>query len=440
LAITLLMASGGRSDLLQAEQLLDAALIARPDDSSLKLLNVELLLRKRTATANGQARRVLTALIESQPKLVDTWVLLGRLELAEKQPGRAIDLAARGLAHNPGDKRLLLLKADAEWQRSPAVAIPTLKMLVDQNPQDMDAIVQLARAYVESDRLDTAMDLVRQGLTRCEGTARRRGEIVLAGLVYRSGDKASAKAAFNALMESEPNDPTPVLALAQLFGMDQDWTQLKQLVTQWCVKHPGTVQVPILVAEMLFPEAGEPAYETVEELLREVLKRQPESVDALHRLAMLAQATGRGEESARLNRQVLELDPNDVVAMNNLAWFLCEDQRQYQEALNLASRGLTLVPDYADLSDTRGVIYYRMGRYEDAVRDFSMCIRQYPNDATALTAVRFHLGRTYVALGRKTEAEQELTQALALQDRIGGLTPSDKEEARRLLDQVGRVD
>jgi tetratricopeptide (TPR) repeat protein len=440
LVVTLLMASGGRSDLLQAEKLLDGALIARPQDPSLRLLNAKLLLRKRTASANEQARRVLTALTESQPKLVEAWVLLGRLELAEQQPGRAIDLAARGLARNPGDKSLLLLKADAEWQRSPAVAIPTLRMLADQDPQDIDAIIRLGYAYVDSGRSDTAIELMRQSVARFEGAAQRRAEIGLATFMHRSGDKAGARALFDRLMESRPDDPAPVVALAQLLGADRSWTPLRQLMADWSSRHPEDVRTPILVTQGLYPEAGEAAHETVEALLRDVLQRHPESIDALHRLAILTQTTGRGEESAQLNRRIIGLDPNDVVAMNNLAWFLSENRQQYSEALALTNRGLTLAPDYADLNDTRGVIYHRMGRYEDAVRDFTACIRQYPDNAPSLTAARFHLGRTYLSLGRKAEAREELARSLNLHERIGGLTPSEKDEATRLLEQAGRAD
>jgi len=122
--------------------------------------------------------------------------------------------------------------------------------------------------------------------------------------------------------------------------------------------------------------------------------------------------------------------------LNNLAWSLCEKQGQYQEALELANRGLVLVPGYADLIDTRGVIHYRMGHLEEAIRDLSQCIELYGADEPALTGSRFHLARAYAAAGRRTEALEQLKLSLALQSQNGGLTPSDQAEAERLLAQM----
>ena len=56
--------------------------------------------------------------------------------------------------------------------------------------------------------------------------------------------------------------------------------------------------------------------------------------------------------------------------VNNLAWIMCEHEGQYEEALELAQQGLKVSPEYADLIDTRGVIYYRSGEYQKAVEDF----------------------------------------------------------------------
>lgn len=431
----LLLSSRGRSGFAEAERLLERALTARPQDVGLRLLQARLLLTKRTVPANEQARRVLIGLTESQPRLVEAWELLGRLELSEGQPGRAMDVAAQGLGQNPGDRDLLLLKADAEWQRSPAVAVLTLRTVVDQYPQDLDALIKLANAYVDSSQPDAALALLRGSLPSLEGAARRHAEIVLATIMYRNGDKAGAQALLDQLQQAQPDDPAPVLALAQLLATDQSWSQLKQRVADWCAQHPSDAQTPTIVARTLFSMAAEPARQVSEEVLRDALQRHPTSVEALHLLAMLTQSTGRGEESAQLNRRILKLDPNDVIAMNNLAWFLCE-QRQYPEALQMANRGLMLAPEYSDLRDTRGVIYYRMGRYEDAVRDLEQCVSQYRDDVPALAAARFHLGRAHAALGRKKEAEDELTQSLDLHGRVGGLSPSDVAEAQRLLAQV----
>ncbi|HEC03262.1 MAG TPA: tetratricopeptide repeat protein, partial [Phycisphaerales bacterium] len=144
---------------------------------------------------------------------------------------------------------------------------------------------------------------------------------------------------------------------------------------------------------------------------------------------------------AVLNRQILELDPNNIVALNNLAWILCEEKGQYQEALQLANRGLRIRKEYTDLLDTRGVIYYRLGAadpayYEKAEADFVQCLEWYPVKARAGVATRFHLARVYAKTGRETEALRELRKTLSSNRAIGGLSPEDEADAQDLLTRL----
>jgi tetratricopeptide (TPR) repeat protein len=124
--------------------------------------------------------------------------------------------------------------------------------------------------------------------------------------------------------------------------------------------------------------------------------------------------------------------------MNNLAWVLCEEQGEFQQALELTRKGLQISPNYVDLIDTRGVIYYRMGELNKAVEDFALCIKLYSENDPAVTGSRFHLARAFAALGQKDKAIEYLTQVLDTdgQSRIGGLTPKDLAEAQRLLKQL----
>ena len=151
---------------------------------------------------------------------------------------------------------------------------------------------------------------------------------------------------------------------------------------------------------------------------------------------MLAQIMGRADEAIDLNEKILRLDPNNVVASNNLSWVLCEERQEYERALELAENALRLAPDYWDLVDTRGVIRYRLGEYEAAIKDFLYCIELYPPNRPASGASRFHLARAYAKVGRRMEAIEQLTQALDLQSQVGGLSDREFDEAQLLLEEL----
>ena len=435
-AVFLLLASGQPSLIREAETLLDKALAVNTQDPQLKVFKARALLQKRTAPAIEQARRMLREVTDEYPKSAEAWDVMGRLELQQGQPGRAVDVALRGLAHNPDDKRLLLLKAHAEGIRSPMLAVPTLKVLADQYPDDMDVLVQLAGAYLDSDRPERALELLRGRLANLTGPARRRCEMALATALYRMGQRDDAKLLFDTLMQAEPDDSAPVLGLAQLLAGEKRWAELNQLVRQWRDGHPDDSEVMTAIARALVNTRDKDALQMAEDLLRVILTRHPDSLSGLMVLGMLMQGERRHDEAAALNRKILELDPDNVIAINNLAWVLCEEQSQPEEALTLAEKGLTIAPEYMDLIDTRGVIHYRLGHLKEAAADFSRCVELCPAHLPSLAPVRFHLARVYAQMGRKTEAVEELKKALDVQDRIGGLSDEDLADARVLLDQL----
>jgi len=402
-AIPLCLVSGSRTLVEETETALDKARTADPNNASLKFLKAQLLLNKLTKPSIEQGQRLLREITTARPELPQAWRLLGRLELGQGQPGKALDTALSGLSRNEGDRDLLLLKADAEATRSPTLAVPTLDPLLKQYPNDMEVQRRLASA------------------------------------LYMSGKKSEGRAMLDVSMKAEPNNPIPPVTLAGLLALDERWTEVAEQVTNWLARHPDDTLVVTTVARLLLATGNSEGLKVAEDLLKAAVERNPKSIPAVSSLAMLMQSTERTAEAAVYNREVLELDPNNVIALNNLAWVLCEEDEQYQEALELAERGLKVTPDYADLLDTRGVALYRLGQFAKAAEDFTRCIELYPVDASSLASVHFHLARAYARMERTAEARQSFKQAMDLYDRMTDsakrLSAADRDEAKRLLEQ-----
>ena len=167
-------------------------------------------------------------------------------------------------------------------------------------------------------------------------------------------------------------------------------------------------------------------------------KDHPDDIRLVGTLAVLMQKLERNDEAAEFYKRVIEIRPDDVVSLNNLAWILCEHQDKHAEALDLAQRGLKLAPKYIDLIDTRGIAYYRMGKFTDAIRDFTDCINLYPQETASVTAVYFHLARAFAKANDADNALQNLNKAFTLNEKLGGLSPGDLAEAKQLLEQLSK--
>jgi tetratricopeptide (TPR) repeat protein len=437
LAISLFLASGNPDRVQQGKSLLYEARKVNPEDIELRLYEARLLLAEGTAPAIGNAVQILQKITEDQPKISQAWLLLGEISFSQKQFSKAMDAALRGLAHTPNDKWLLRLKARAEAERSPLLAIPTLKLLCELYPDDVNSAVLLARTYVAASAPEKAVNLLKTQLVSCSGTPdERKVNIALAQALHKNGNKADAQKIFDSLYQSALDDPGPLLAQVGLLRDDKLWSQLSQMVSHWCQNHPKDTYTPVVIAADLASTEDSQAQKVAEDLLRRILDLDPNSLPVMGSLAMLLQMTGRPAESAVLYQRILKLQPDNVIVINNLAWTLCEEQGKHQQALELAQRGLEIAPNYVDLIDTRGVAYYRLGQLEKAAQDFTKCLKLYPRGTPAATATYFHLGRALAKLGQKKEAIEKLNKALELNAEIGGLSPADVAETQRLLEEL----
>lgn len=430
IAVLLFVASNDLSLIGEAEGLLSKALAgfekAPPTNTEearlteynqLRLLKAQILLARSTGPGLEEARRLLRDITASQPKMPEAWQTLAQLELSQEDPRKASDVALQGLTHNPDYVGLLLLKARAEKVRQPAVAVLTLKGLLDQNPRNLEIVVELADAYARAERTQQAVELLQEKRAAFEGLQRRRCDIAYAEALYANGQRDEAKTLFETLMKAEPNDPTPTLSLAQRLRKERRWTEMNQLVRRWLAAHPKDADVATTIARVLAAAGDKQALLMGEDILRVTLEQNPRSLAPLMLLAMMMQDAGRNEEAARLDRQVLTLDPQNVIALNNLAWILCDgthDAAQYREALTLAQKGLQVVPDYVDLLDTRGYAYYRLGDYEKALADFQRCVELYPTNSPSAATPQFHMAMTCDAMKRRTDAVEHLRATLDL--------------------------
>ncbi len=435
-AVSLYLASDNNALRQEGESILQKAMDSNPEDADLRLQKVKLLLAKGTAPEIQEATGILQAITEKQPEVVDAWVLLAQIALQDGKPAKAIDIALRGLVHRPNDKTLLLLKARGEAARSPSLALPTLRALWELEPNDTDVIISLADAYVTVGEYDNAVNLLGKQPASADASQKRRIKLALAMAMYKNGSKTESEEILRELRESEPNDPRPLLAQIRLLKDDKLWSQLREKTAAWCEEHPGETGTTIFIVDELAGVKDNEGKQIAEELLRCVLNRDANSTVLTNRLGVLLQTSGRSAEAAKLYERVLELQADNLIAINNLAWILCEEQGRPKEAIELAERGLAKAPDYVDLIDTRGMAYYRLRQYDKAVQDFKKCVRLYPSQVPAIVTSYFHLGRCLADLGEKAQAIEQLNKALELNKELGGLGNADIAEAHRLLVQL----
>jgi tetratricopeptide (TPR) repeat protein len=172
-------------------------------------------------------------------------------------------------------------------------------------------------------------------------------------------------------------------------------------------------------------------------LFRQAVNLHPTSLSARLGLASSLYQTGDTQQAKQAYQEVLDEYPDNIQALNDLAWLLQEHDQSYDAALELANRGLILSPDEMHLLDTRGTILENMKQLDDARKDFARLVQLTPPDSRQKANALFRLGRICARLNDLNQAKQLLNDALEIDGKINVFTPDERSEIMKILRESG---
>jgi Flp pilus assembly protein TadD len=106
----------------------------------------------------------------------------------------------------------------------------------------------------------------------------------------------------------------------------------------------------------------------------------PGNATVIGTLALALESSGNRADAQRAYRAALDVDPENAIAMNNLAFLLAEEGTGLDEALQLARRAMALVPDSMQMTDTAGWVQLKRGENDSAIALFADAVAKDPSD------------------------------------------------------------
>jgi protein O-GlcNAc transferase len=148
---------------------------------------------------------------------------------------------------------------------------------------------------------------------------------------------------------------------------------------------------------------------TAEQIYRQVLELEPNQAVAIHLLGVIAQQTGKPDEALVCYRRALELMPDYAEAYINMG-IAVKAQGKLDEAVACYRRAIDLNPNLADAYNNLGVALKDQGKLEEAVACWQRALELKPGFAEAHS----NLGAAFKEQGKLGDAAASYRKALEL--------------------------
>lgn len=376
IALSAVAASSGGSPDEVLRPLADAVKADPTDPASHRALIGHHLRSGDRASALTAAQQASAAL----PNDTSIMELLGQVQIVAGNPQQAVSTFRRMTGLQPDSPRLQIHLAEALLAtRDSTQAARALRRALELDPEQGEARRALALMALRDDRSQEALAMARDWQKH---SPKEAGAYALEGDVEarRRNWGPAIDAYQTALRLSEATEGAMKLHAA--YRAAGRGAEADRLVAEWERKRPQDSVFHFYLGDVA---TNEKAYARAEQHYRTVLRFQPEN----------------------------------ALAMNNIAWLLLRQSKP--GALAMAERADALLPNRAPVLDTLASAQAAAGRFTDAVKTQRRAIAGSPEDPH----LQLRLAEYLLKAGQKSEARQQL-EALA---RLGDRFSAQKEVA-----------
>jgi tetratricopeptide (TPR) repeat protein len=245
-------------------------------------------------------------------------------------------------------------------------------------------------------RKDEAIRLLQAELDKDPASTKLR--TALANLFVRSGQDDKAVAEFQRVLDTARNLNTETItslyfSMADCFRRMGDNDAAIRMLQQAAAANPKDPRAPLLIGPLM-------------------------------------EAAGRPDQAEAHYEQVLKIQPDDAVALNNLAYLKAAEGRDLDRALAMAQQAHEKMPNLAPIADTLGWGYLKKNMTAEAIAAFHEALQK---DSSPSPEVHYHLAMALNQNGEIPAAVQELKTALASHP-----SQNDKAQIEALLQKLAQ--
>jgi tetratricopeptide (TPR) repeat protein len=281
--------------------------------------------------------------------------------------------------------------------------------------QTVEAQVALAHAQsvladsqrVKDQKLKEAEQAIREFVGK-HPQEKEMAQEVAAGLYELIGDWKRAEELYRGLATSRKPERLALLArfLGKRLQTDEALNLCEELGSKLSPERAGALALDVLNSA----KSPTPAQcQRVLTWVKAAQEKKPDSVILFFYLAGITGLQGDYPASERYYRELLQRDPKNAVALNNLAWQMALCKANLSEALDMVNKAIELSGPAAELLDTRSVIQLMLNQPDKALEDSRKAIRDSPTGN-----LYFHLAQAEYLSNQGASSRERAKEKLRL--------------------------
>lgn len=317
-----------------------------------------------------EAIELCTAVIESNPKNVTARNMLAQLLLGENKLDQAIEQfeSLGKLEEDPSDTRFKIALIKIQ-RRDFEAAITDLNLILAEHPENTAARYYLGSAYAGVRKFGDAISELRK---------------------IGAGEEL--------FVESR------ILGAAML-QQEKRYAEASDIVGEAISEKPSDIRLLSLQAS-LDHESGN--FSRAVNTMKKVVELEPTKDANYFSLGVYQDAAGQRDDAIASMKKTIELNPKNANALNYLGYTYADSGKSLEEAEQLVRRALTIEKDNGYFIDSLGWVYYKMGRFKDALKELERSVELVPNDAVILE----HYAQVLYKLQQRGKAVETAKKAL----------------------------
>jgi putative PEP-CTERM system TPR-repeat lipoprotein len=370
-------------------------------------------------------------------KAIPPRIIAARIYEDRGEHGKALEQTDVILAAEPRNPEARLVRARALMGVNEAdKAQPELEALVNEFPQMPDSRLQLATLYLDQRQFDKAAQEFEHVWK--SNPPDERGFVGLQSVKLAQGHADEAIRAMQDVVGKNPKVLAYRYQLAnfQATGgvqlLNSDPAHANQLFQQAADNYKEILKTTTNSTDVWLRlgalQRQLKQYDAALASFEQAGNASPHSPAPLLNQAMLLQAMGKQKQAIDTYNKVLGVDPQNALAMNNLAFLNAETGTNLDQAMTYAERAKKQFPDNPDITDTLGYVYYQKNLNNEALRIFRQIVQDHPRNPT----FHFHLAMALLKEGDKDGARLEAEKALK-----NNPQREEQDKIRSFVSQIG---